>query len=160
MLSLEEDIRETIEEYSDMVYRIALTRSGIVENAEDIFQEVFIKYSQKKPKFESKEHKKAWLIRVTLNTSKNFVNQAWNRKVVNLDENINFETKEESDIFSIVCELPEKYRTVIYLFYYEGYKVEEIAKLLKTKEGTVKTRLSRSRQALRDKLKGGFEDGQ
>ena len=158
MLDRERDIRETVEKYSDMVYRIALTRSGIVENAEDIFQDVFIKYSQKKPKFASEEHKKAWLIRVTINISKNFINQAWNRKVVNLDENLKFETQEENDVFSVVCELPEKYRTVIYLFYYEGYKVNEIAKLLKTKEGTVKTWLSRSRETLREKLKGGFED--
>ena len=141
-----------------MVYRIALTRSGVVENAEDIFQEVFMKYSEKMPKFENEEHKKAWLIRVTINLSKNFVNQAWNRKVVNLDENLRFETAEESDVFSIVCELPEKYRTVIYLFYYEGYKVKEIAKILKTREGTVKTWLSRSREALKEKLEGGFED--
>lgn len=158
MLDRERDIRETVEKYSDMVYRIALTRSGIVENAEDIFQDVFIKYSQKNPKFASEEHKKAWLIRVTINISKNFINQAWNRKVVNLDENLKFETQEENDVFSVVCELPEKYRTVIYLFYYEGYKVNEIAKLLKTKEGTVKTWLSRSRETLREKLKGGFED--
>lgn len=158
MQDRERDIRETMEKYSDMVYRIALTRSGIVENAEDIFQNVFIKYSQKKPKFASEEHKKAWLIRVTINISKNFINQAWNRKVVNLDENLKFETQEGNDVFSVVCELPEKYRTVIYLFYYEGYKVNEIAKLLKTKDGTVKTWLSRSREALREKLKGGFDD--
>ena len=110
-MTREVDIKETIEKYSDMVYRIALTRSGVVENAEDIFQEVFMKYSEKMPKFENEEHKKAWLIRVTINLSKNFVNQAWNRKVVNLDENLRFETAEESDVFSIVCELPEKYRT-------------------------------------------------
>ena len=158
MQDRERDIRETMEKYSDMVDRIALTRSGRVENAEDIFQNVFIKYSQKKPKFASEEHKKAWLIRVTINISKNFINQAWNRKVVNLDENLKFETQEENDVFSVVCELPEKYRTVIYLFYYEGYKVNEIAKLLKTKDGTVKTWLSRSREALREKLKGGFDD--
>lgn len=157
-MTREVDIKETIEKYSDMVYRIALTRSGVVENAEDIFQEVFMKYSEKMPKFENEEHKKAWLIRVTINLSKNFVNQAWNRKVVNLDENLRFETAEESDVFSIVCELPEKYRTVIYLFYYEGYKVKEIAKILKTREGTVKTWLSRSREALKEKLEGGFED--
>ena len=95
---------------------------------------------------------------MTINISKNFINQAWNRKVVNLDENLKFETQEENDVFSVVCELPEKYRTVIYLFYYEGYKVNEIAKLLKTKDGTVKTWLSRSREALREKLKGGFDD--
>lgn len=160
MLDRERDVKETIEKYADMVYRIALTRSGIVENAEDIFQDVFIKYSQKAPKFETEEHKKAWLIRVTINESKNFINQAWNRKVVNLDENLNFAKAEENDVFSVVCELPEKYRTVIYLFYYEGYKVGEIAKILKTREGTVKTWLSRSRAALKEKLEGGFEDEQ
>ena len=158
MLNRDEDIRETIEKYADMVYRIALTRSGSRENAEDIFQDVFMKYSQKSPKFQNEEHKKAWIITVTINISKNFVNQAWNKKTVTLDENINFETKEESEVFSIVCELPDNYRTVIYLFYYEGYKTKEIALMLKTKEGTIKTWLSRARQALKEKMEGGFED--
>ena len=84
--------------------------------------------------------------------------QAWNKKNVKLDEQLRFETKEESDIFSIVCELPEKYKTVIYLFYYEGYKVNEIAKILKKNEGTIKTWLYRSREILKEKLEGGFED--
>lgn len=157
-MAKEVDLKETIEKYSDMVYRIALTRSGTVENAEDIFQEVFIKYSQKSPKFENEEHRKAWIIRVTINLSKNINNQTWNKKVVNLDENISFENKEESDIFSIVSELPENYKTVIYLFYYEGYKVTEIAKILKKREGTIKTWLSRARQILKNKIEGGFED--
>ncbi len=157
-MSNEKELKETIEKYSDMVYRIALTRSGTVENAEDIFQEVFIKYSQKSPKFENEEHRKAWIIRVTINLSKNMNNQVWNKRIINLDENISFETKEENDIFSIVCELPKNYKTVIYLFYYEGYKVSEIAKILKKREGTIKTWLLRARQTLKNKIEGGFED--
>ena len=89
--------------------------------------------------------------------TKNMNQSAWNKKVVTLDENITFETKEESDVFSVVCELPQNYRTVIYLFYYEGYKVHEIAELMKTKEGTIKTWLYRARDILREKMEGGFD---
>ncbi len=151
-------IAETIKKYSDMVYRIALTRCRSIESAEDIFQEVFMKLSKKNPKFESDEHEKAWLIRVTINMTKNLNNSSWNKKVVNLDENIPFETKKQSEVFSTVCELPQNYRTVIYLFYYEGYKVNEIAKLMQKNEGTIKTWLFRARESLKEKLKGGFED--
>ena len=150
-------IEQIIEKYSDMVYRIALTRCRTVENAEDIFQEVFMKFASKMPEFKSEEHEKAWFIRVTINLSKNFKNLAWNKKVVTLDENIEFETKEEQDVFSEVSNLPQNYRTVIYLFYYEGYKVKEISKLIKKSEGTVKTWLARGRMALKEKLEGGFD---
>lgn len=154
------NMEKIIEKYSDMVYRIALTRTGIVENAEDVFQEVFIKYSEKRPNFKNEEHEKAWLIRVTINLTKNLNKSAWNRNVINLDENITFETKEENDVFSTVCNLPQNYKTVIYLFYYEGYKVKEISKIMKTKESTIKTWLSRARQSLRENLEGGFDDEQ
>ena len=153
-------IKEKIGQYSDMVYRIALTRTDTIENAEDIFQEVFTKFSEKLPNFKDAEHEKAWFIRVTINMSKNMKNTAWNRKVVTLDENIKFENQEENDIYSIVCELPENYKTVIYLFYYEGYKVKEISNILKKREGTVKTWLLRARNILKEKIKGGFEDEQ
>lgn len=153
-------IKEKIEQYSDMVYRIALTRTDTIENAEDIFQEVFTKFSEKLPSFKDAEHEKAWFIRVTINMSKNMKNTAWNRKVVTLDENIKFENQEENDIFSIVCELPENYKTVIYLFYYEGYKVKEISSILKKREGTIKTWLLRARNILKEKIEGGFEDEQ
>lgn len=154
----ENDINEIIEKYSDMVYRIALTRTGCIENAEDIFQDVFIKFSEKKPKFENEEHEKAWFIRVTINMTKNMNNYSWNKKIVTLDESIVFETKEENEVFSVVCQLPQNYKTVIYLSYYEGYKVKEIASLMKTREGTVKTWLFRAREILREKLEGGFEN--
>lgn len=151
-------IKEIIDNYSDMVYKVALTRCGTVENAEDVFQNVFMKLSEKMPKFKTEEHKKAWLIRVTINFSKNMNTSAWNKRVVTLDENIEFETKEEQDVFSVVSNLPQNYKTVIYLFYYEGYKVKEISKLIKKSEGTVKTWLARGRMALKEKLEGGFEN--
>ena len=151
-------IKEVIDKYSDMVYRIALTRSGSIENAEDIFQEVFMRFSEKKLKFRNEEHEKAWLIRVTINLSKNIKLYAWNKKVVSLTENIEYETKEKSNIFEIVQQLPQNYRTVIYLLYYEGYKVKEIADIMKKREGTIKTWLYRARELLKEKIKGGFED--
>lgn len=151
-------LKDIIDNYSDMVYKVALTRCGNVENAEDVFQNVFMKLSEKMPKFKSEEHKKAWLIRVTINFSKNMNMSAWNRRVVTLDENMEFETKEESDVFSVVCDLPQNYRTVIYLFYYEGYKVDEIAKLMSSTSGTIKTWLYRAREILKTKLEGGFEN--
>ena len=153
-----EVVEKIIEEYADMVYRIALTRCQSVENAEDIFQEVFMKFSEKNIKFESKEHEKSWFIRVTINLTKNMKGSAWNRRVVSLDENIEFNTKEENEIYSIVCDLPQNYRTVIYLLYYEGYKVNEISKLMRKPEGTIKTWLFRAREMLKEKIEGGFEN--
>lgn len=153
-----EEIKNMIEKYSSLVYKIAITRSSNVENAEDIFQEVFIKFSEKMPDFENQEHEKAWFIRVTINLSKNMHNQAWNRKTVSLEDNIQFEEKEQEDIFQIVSTLPKKYKTVVYLFYYEGYKIKEISKIMKTREGTIKTWLSRARKSLKEKIEGGFEN--
>lgn len=153
-----EEIKNMIEKYSGLVYKVAITRSRNIENAEDVFQEVFIKYSQKMPKFENEEHEKAWFIRVTINLTKNLHNQAWNRKTVPLEETIQFEEKEEENIFQIVSTLPQNYRTVVYLFYYEGYKIKEISKILKTREGTIKTWLSRARESLKEKIEGGFEN--
>ena len=152
------NMKQIIDEYADMVYRIALTRCRCIENAEDVFQEVFMRFSIKSPKFESKEHEKAWLIRVTINLTKNVRESAWNRKVVRLDESIVFNTKEENDVYSTVCELPQNYRTVIYLFYYEGYKVKEISNILNKNEGTIKTWLYRAREILKEKLEGGFDN--
>lgn len=152
------DIERVIEQYADMIYRIALTRTGTKENAEDIFQDVFLKYCQKAPKFENMIHEKAWLIRVTINMTKNFNNSSWNKKTMKLDENIKFENEEERGVYEVVSKLPQNYRTVIYLMYYEGFKVNEIASLMKVREGTIKTWAHRARQLLKNELEGGFED--
>ena len=154
----EKYMKEMLDKYSNMVYRIALTRCRNKENAEDVFQDVFIKFSEKLPKFESEEHEKAWFIRVTINFTKNMLTSSWNKTTVELNENIMFENKQEYDVYSVVCELPDNYRTVIYLLYYEGYKVKEIAQLMKMNENTIKTWLSRARDILKDKLEGGFEN--
>ena len=155
---MQTNVEEMIKKYSDMVYRIAITRCQNIENAEDVFQDVFIKFSEKKPVFQNDEHEKAWFIRVTINASKNMSKSAWNRKVVTLDENLDFEKKEEKEVFSVVSELPTNYKTVIYLLYYEGYKVKEIAEIMQKREGTIKTWLFRARELLKQKLEGGFED--
>ena len=154
----EKYMEEVIRKYSDMVYRIALTRCRVVENAEDIFQEVFLKFSEKNPKFDSEEHEKAWFIRVTINLTKNLKHSAWSQRTVTLDENMIFEKKEEQDIFSSVCQLPQNYRTVVYLLYYEGYKVKELSELMKKSEGTIKSWLFRAREILREKIEGGIGD--
>ncbi len=154
----EEKMKEVLDKYSDMVYRIALTRCRNKENAEDVFQDVFIKYSEKMPKFKSTEHEKAWFIRVTINLTKNILTSNWSTKTTELDENMSYENDQDSVVYSVVCELPLNYKTVIHLLYYEGYKVKEIAEMMKTNENTIKTWLSRAREILKEKLKGGFEN--
>lgn len=153
---MKQDIEQIMEKYGDMVYRIALNYTSSPENAEDVFQDVFIAYGEKLLGFKDEDHKKAWLIRVTINKSKNIVASSWNRKTVELDENISFETPEELGVFEAVNKLPENYKTVIYLIYYEGYKVKEIADILKTNENTIKTWAFRAREMLKENLEGGF----
>lgn len=144
-----------IEKYSDLVYRIALTRTNNKSDSEDIFQEVFLRITKKMPVFESEEHEKAWVIRVTLNCSNTLLTSNWRKKTEELNENIEFETKDRHDIYYEVAKLPVKYRTVIYLFYYEGYKINEIGKILNTNESTVKTQLARAREKLKENMKIG-----
>jgi len=162
-MTSQEYIVETIEKYSDLIYRVAFSRVFHKEIAEDIYQEVCIKFSEKLPKFKSEEHKKAWLIKVTINLSKNYLKSAPVRKNVELDESLNYEDNDQESIDkSVVIEeiekLPQDYKTVIYLYYYEGYKVSEIANLMSTKENTIKTWLMRARETLKKNLEGGFGD--
>ena len=157
-LSKEKYLENMIEKYSDVVYRLALTRTNTKENSEDVYQEVFLRLARKMPKFENEEHEKAWIIRVTINCSKNLVNSSFLKNTTEMKEEIVFETKERHDIYYAVQELPIKYRTIIYLFYYEGYKINEISKILKINENTIKARLSRAREKLKEKIEGGIEE--
>lgn len=149
-------IEQMINQYSDMVYRIAITRCRRKDLAEDVFQNVFLKYSEKMPSFESEEHAKAWFIRVTINFTKNENTSSWNNNVISISEEMQFADKEDYYVFDELQKLPENYRTVIYLMYYEGYKVNEIAELLDTPEGTIKTWLFRARDFLKNILEGDF----
>lgn len=151
-------IEKMIEKYSDMVYRLALTRTKSKENSEDVYQEVFLRLYKKLPIFESEEHEKAWLIKVTINCSKNLLNSSFLKHSAAIKEEIVFETKERHDIYYAVQELPLKYRTIIHLYYYENYKISEISKILNINENTIKSRLSRAREKLKEKIEGGIEE--
>lgn len=157
-LNKNEFLEQTIEKYSNMVYRLAMARTRNIETSEDVYQEVFLRLAKKMPEFESEEHKKAWLIRVTINCSKSILNSSFIKHRADLDENLSFETPERHDIYYAVLNLPIKYRTVIHLYYYENYSIKEISKILKLNENTIKTRLSRARQKLEKTVKGGIEN--
>lgn len=147
-----------VEKYFNTVYKLALSQTKDKDHADDVVQEVFLRYIRGTKIFESEEHLKAWLIRVTINCSKNVFSNSWFKKTVPLTEEIEFESKELGDVYYATMELPSKYRTVIHLFYYEDMTVSEIAKVLNTKETTVKSQLHRARNMLKEKLKGGFGD--
>ena len=154
------DVEELFHEYSDMVYKIALVQMKNKNDTEDILQEVFLRLVKYSKKLESKEHAKAWLIRVTQSCCKQHYLSSWYKNTTALKEEL--PTKElfneqESILYEAVMELPLKYRTAIHLYYYEGYSVSELAKVLNKKENTIKSHLFRARSMLKDTLKGGVD---
>ena len=141
---------EVVRQYSDMVYRIALSKVGVRHDADDIFQEVFIRYFKKKVKFKDENHRKAWLIRVTMNCSSSFFTTGFRKNTQQLSDDLVFENKEIQDLHYELQKIPKKYRDVIYLFYYEEMSIEEITLILKRKNSTVRTQLTRARKLLKD----------
>lgn len=148
---------EIIRKHFDMVYRIAVSATRSLTLAEDVTQEVFLRFIQKQDTLKSDEHIKAWLIRVTINCSKSVFLSSWFKKTVPLTDELTFDTPEKSDVYFAVQNLPSKYRTVIHLFYYEDMSVKEISECLNMKESTVKSHLFRGRDMLRKELKGGYD---
>jgi RNA polymerase sigma-70 factor (ECF subfamily) len=151
----EPDINELIEMYSDMVYKIALVQMKNRDNADDIFQEVFLRLVKNLSKIDSQEHAKAWLIRVTLNCCKTYFLSSWYKKTTTLEDNLfseNIFEEQESDLLEAVMKLSPPYRNVIHLFYYEGYSIAEISTILKKKENTIKSHLFRARNLLKEQL--------
>lgn len=147
---------EIVKNYFNTVYKLALAMTKHTANAEDVTQEVFLRCFRKDIVFESEEHIKAWLIRVTINCSKNLFASSWFKKTVPLEEDIKFDSPEKGDVYFAVLSLPPKYCTAIHLFYYEDYKISEIAKILNESESAIKSRLSRGRDMLKTKLKGEY----
>ncbi len=144
--------------YADMVYRLALLRTKSPADADDVLQEVFLRCLRAKPVWNDAAHQRAWFIRVTINCTKSLLTSAWRRHTVPEQENLPTEMAEVSEVYASVLALPVRYRTVVHLYYYEGYKVLEIAKLLAMSENTVKSHLFRARDMLREQLKGEFLD--
>ncbi|MDF2543025.1 MAG: polymerase sigma factor, sigma-70 family [Herbinix sp.] len=141
------------EKYKDTVFRIALSYLGNTYDADDIVQDVFMKLYISNKDFISDDHARYWLIRVTINTCKNLLRSSWKSKNIIQDDIVlptSFEQKDQADLYQAVMGLPEKYRTVLYLYYYEDLPVKVIAKMLKIKVSAVTTRLSRARDQLKE----------
>ena len=146
----EDSINNIVDKYSTMVYKLAFARTRNKENAEDIFQEVFLRYVRKQPKFESETHEKAWFIRVTINCSKNLFSFLQKINYDEFDENLAAKEEPEEFMEELLEKLTPDYRTVIHLFYYEGYSTDEISKILNKKGSTVRMQLTRARQLLKE----------
>ena len=149
---------QVVEKYFNMVYKLALNQTKDKNHADDVTQEVFLRYIKTDYHFESEEHIKAWLLRVTINCSHNVFNSSWFKKTTPITEDIVFENEEKGEIYYATLELPQKYRTVIHLFYYEDLSIAEISRYLNINEATVKSQLHRGREKLKEKLKGGYFD--
>ncbi|MDD2435666.1 MAG: sigma-70 family RNA polymerase sigma factor [Bacilli bacterium] len=161
MLTMKEKyIKETIEKYSNMIYRICLMYLKNNLDAEDAYQEIFIKIMEKSPIFVNENHQKAWIITVTTNHCKNILKKRTYYKTITYDDNINIpiNDKEDKEILSIIFTLPLNYRNVIYLYYYEGYSTKEIAKILHKRESTIRTWLKRARESLKILIGGVFDE--
>lgn len=149
-LCTDDCLENVIKTYSNMVYRQAFSYTRNKFESDDIYQEVFLRYIKKKPQFETEEHRKAWLIRVTINCCKKLRASAWKNKIVPLEDNLIFEFEEENGLHHELMKLPPKYRTVIHLFYYENYNTEEIGGILNQKPSAVRMLLTRARRKLKE----------
>lgn len=145
---------KTVEEYSDMITGLCLVRLGNRHDAEDCYQTVFLKlFRNKEMLYEEPEYLKSWLIRVAINECKNRFRFLSRHKTEPLSfaDDCSIEIEDRSLLDSVMT-LPEKYREVIYLFYYAGYSVLELATILDSKENTIKSRLKRGREMLKELL--------
>ena len=151
------DIMEICTKYGDRLYAAAFNITRQRQDAEDAVQEALLRLYRSDKEFESEEHVKAWLIRVTINIAKSTCTSFWHRNRVPYEDymdEIPFEEDSDRDLMEAVLSLPDKYRIIVHLYYYEGYKTREIADTLKLSENTVKTRLLQSRKLLKNKLEG------
>lgn len=158
---MKRSVQELVALYRNNLFAVAFNICKNAQDAEDIVQDTFIQYYTNKKEFDSEQHIRAWLIRVAINKAKNVNHTFWKRNKISLEdymETLTFETPESENLFETVMRLPEKYRIVIHLFYYEDYTVREIAGILHLSESNVKVRLSRGRILLREALKEEWMD--
>lgn len=144
------ELKDIFERQHKRVYRIAMLMLNNVSDAEDAVQNVFLKYIEKGSSFEDIEHEKAWFITVTRNYCKDQLKNFWKRNVDmgDIPEQIQ-EEEQDNELLEHIMKLPDKYKEVIYLFYYEDYSIKEMSKILDRKESTIQTQL----KSARDKLK-------
>ncbi|REE78699.1 RNA polymerase sigma-70 factor (ECF subfamily) [Paenibacillus taihuensis] len=154
---LNESVRRALDKYSQSMIKVAFAYLKNTADAEEVAQDVFLAYLQKRPVFQSSEHEKAWLIRTTINKSKNMLKTGWFRSRNPVPEDLSYLPREESEVLQAVLSLDKKYRIPIHLHYYEGYSIQEIAVILQAKPATVGTWLARGRQLLKEKI-GGLDN--
>lgn len=153
----EQEVNAALERYADTVRRVCMIYLKNYADTEDIFQTVFLKYVLSSVSFENQEHEKAWLIRVTINACKDLRKSVFSSRRVSLDEVMEQAAEippDYTEVLEAVLSLPQKYRDVIYLHYYEEYTAEQIGRILGKKVNTVYTNLARARQMLKEKLGG------
>lgn len=149
-MSMENDIKEVVIKYSDMLYKICIIILCNEQDAQDAIQDTFCRYLEKRPEFCDEEHEKAWLIRVATNICRDIVRFRIRHPKISIDEVENSLTvPEQKETLRELLELPVKQKTVIYLHYVEGYRIKEIAAILGTTEGAVKMRLKRGKEQMR-----------
>ena len=150
-----QEAERLVEAYGDAVYRLAYARTGSREDAEDVTQETFLRLVRAQPKLRDEEHCRAWLLRVAMNCAADLHRSAWRKRTRPLEEAERLSAPEEeaeNGVAEAVLALPERYRAVVHLYYYEELSVAEIAAILGKREGTVNTRLCRARAMLRTAL--------
>ena len=147
-----------LDDYGSSILRLAYSYLHNMSDAEEVLQDTLIKFVRTAPLFESETHKKAWLLRVAGNLSKNRIDYNRVRDADELNEELASEERSDlSFVWEAVKALPVKYREVIHLFYHEGYQTAEIASLLHENEATVRSRLNRGRAKLRTVLKEAYD---
>ena len=150
-------LETVIRTYENTLYRAALSILGDPQEAEDVVQEAFLRLWEKAPIFESPAHERAWLLKVAVNGCKSRLRSPWHRRTAPLLDSYPAADPEEQAVLEVIQSLPPKDRTVLHLYYYEGYQTAEIATMTGWREGTVRSRLARARDRLRELLKGEWE---
>ena len=150
-----------MEKYKDHLFAVAFNICKNAADADDVVQDTFLQYHITDKQFENEQHIRAWLIRVAINKAKNINMSFWRLSKIPLEdymETLTFETPEAENLFEEVMKLPEKYRIVIHLFYYEDYSIREIAQIINVTESNVKVRLTRGRRLLKQVVKEEWND--
>lgn len=156
MSNSEIDFESTYYRYVDMIYRLCFSFLKNKEDTEDAVQSVFVKYLKNRKKFENEHHEKAWFLVTSSNICKDMLRQSWrhNINIETYDSVPDTEGSSGNDVYMAILDLPYKYKTVVYLYYYEGYKTHEIAEILHKPSSTIRNHLTEARRYLR-KIIGG-----
>lgn len=152
----ESEVNRAIRLYSDTVKRLCVIRLKDYDDTQDIFQNVFLKYALSSVQFETEEHEKAWFIRVTINACNDWFRDFFRSHKVSIDEIAESAVAEDEDtsyVLKAVLSLPQKYRDVVYLHFYENYTAPEIAKITGKNVNTIYTLITRAKDLLKERLK-------